>query len=570
MKNWNIPIVWFVVLASSALTGCRQQSIVQQEGEMTLMDSMVVSNDMAVDNYLSRQQTSPDSKWLGGISDQYGIYNPGSVASIMQRLAVAYMHETSQYFQADSLLERMILAMDYLLSVQHDDGTIDLLSTNFHSTPDLAFAVERIALCYRLFSMDDQEATTDLMGKYRSFLLKGGEALKVGGIHTPNHRWVVSMALAWLYELFGDEEYRQRANEWLNENIDIDQDGQYTERSTSVYSPLTNRCLLTIARILNKPELYQHVRKNLRMTIYYMHPNGEVVTEASRRQDQYRAKYPSTYYYPYRYLAQLDQDSTFGAMTQLLEHQLSKSQLSASLIYLLTDENVGDRYPVGVLPEQYARNFPGSSLARIRDGNVDATILAHNPAFFTLHNGPAVLQAVRLASAFFGKGQFQADTIIVEEDKYILKQYLEGPYYQPYPVERLPTDGDWEKMPKSNRPQSEVQKLNATIEIAKRNGVFDLDFSLEGTDHVPVALELAFRKGGVIEGITSAPIGGDSYLMEAESGLYKMEGSSIRFGPRRQEHGWTQLRGADPKIDATSVYITGFTPFSYRLSLVSE
>ena len=81
---------------------------------------------------------------------------------------------------------------------------------------------------------------------------------------------------------------------------------------------------------------------------------------------------------------------------------------------------------------------------------------------------------------------------------------------------------------------------------------------------------MAFRKGGVIEGITEAPIGGDSYLMEAETAEYKMGGSSIQFGPRRQEHKWTQLRGADPKIDAMSVYITGFTPFSYQLSLVSE
>src|SRR5690606_20506159 len=116
-------------------------------------------------------------------------------------------------------------------------------------------------------------------------LVRAGEALSTRGIHTPNHRWVVCAALAQLYTLWQHPSYLKRIDEWLFEKIDMDPDGQYNEKSTFIYSSLSNRVLILIAKGANKPELLDYVRRNLDMTQYYVHPNGEVVTDASGRQD---------------------------------------------------------------------------------------------------------------------------------------------------------------------------------------------------------------------------------------------------------------------------------------------
>jgi len=112
-----------------------------------------------------------------------------------------------------------------------------------------------------------------------------------------------------------------------------------------------------------------------------------------------------------------------------------------------------------------------------------------------------------------------------------------------------------------------VQTLDTVAIVEEAGAGFTLSLSVDGTAEVPVALELAFRRGGRLEGVE--PVSGipDAFLLRADAGRYTFDGQTITFGPGRVEHTWTQLRGALPKWDGLSVYLTGFTPFRTQLRI---
>ena len=64
----------------------------------------------------------------------------------------------------------MNLAMACLMRVQHEDGTIDLHSTNFHSTPDTAFLVNYLSPVYVVLKRMDQKGLSDLIKGLEQFL----------------------------------------------------------------------------------------------------------------------------------------------------------------------------------------------------------------------------------------------------------------------------------------------------------------------------------------------------------------------------------------------------------------
>jgi hypothetical protein len=399
------------------------------------------------------------------------------------------------------------------------------------------------------------------------FLKNAGEAFVFGGVHTPNHRWVVSMALSRLNELFPDNRFVKRIDEWLREGIDIDADGQYEEKSTYIYTPLTNRCLVTMAKLLDRPELLEPVRKNLEMTLYYIHPNGEIATEASGRQDQFQVGFMEHYYVPLRYMALKDGNGKYAKLVGQIEKTVPE-KLAGYLVYLLEDNYYATPLPSPQpLPENYTKEFPGSKLARIRRGNIDATILADNPTFFTLSKGKAVLASVRLASAFFGRGQFKANEVERAGDSFILKWDFTWGYFQPLPEGEkanyeLPFDVD-----RRRREKSEVQNMKAQVTISEKDGIFELDVEAEGTDHVPLAIEFGFRNGGVLSGVEKSTHFEKAYLFSGEKALYTFKNHQIEFGPGQADHEWTSIRGGLPKPDADCVYITGFSPFKRKIQI---
>jgi hypothetical protein len=404
----------------------------------------------------------------------------------------------------------------------------------------------------------------------KQYLLKAGEALSSGGIHTPNHRWVVCAALAWVNSFFPDDKYKRRAEQWLAEKIDIDPDGQYNERSTAVYTPVTNRSLIDVARKMKIDYLYDVVRRNLDLTFYLVHSNGEIVTETSNRQDKYLQRNMSGYYLAYNHMALLDNDGRYSGMVRYIEETVPPSHLVYMLPLFLEDRSLLNPLPQPQpIPTNYHRHFSYSDMVRIRDGIVDMTVITGNPAFFTFFKGDAALEAVRLSSAFFGKGQFQSQKMVKEGNTYILSSVLEGPYYQPLPREKIPADGDaWTKVPRTERTQSEVQKLHTKVEITPENGKATVRISVEGPENLPVTLELGFRTAGEFDNaVPKQGVSGAWIAKDGEYTVYRAGRDSIRVGPGVRTHRWTQLRGALPKLEADCLYFTLYAPGEFEFTI---
>ena len=561
--------------AATALLALGARAAATPDSADDLLRELIRGNDAHIPDLLAKQERRPGHRWLGGQVNEYGLHTPQNTAGLISALACAACAPTSKYFNSTELVEPLQLAITYLLKAQHPDGSVDFYATNFHSHPDTAFILEVVSPACQLLRANPTPAFKPVANELGNFIRIGGDGLVTGGVHTPNHRWVESSALAWANSLFPNPLYVARIDQWLAENIDLDPDGQYTEKSTTVYSPIVDRALTTVARLLDRPALLEPVRRNLEMTLFYIHPDGEVVTEASRRQDRYTRGSMARYYFSYRSLALHDNNGRFAAICRQIE-RTARNQLGGELSSFLTEPELLRALPADApLPTDYAKHFSYSNLVRIRRGSASGTILATNTTLFSFRKNTAALEAVRFASAFFGKGQFNADTLEVRDGRYILRQKLDAPYYQPLSKEQI-AHGEHTKMApngtltdgsRAARARSNIQNLESVVEITETAGRFTLTFSIEGTADVPVAIELAFRTGGKLTGVEPVPHIENAFLLREGTGRYTMGGDTIEFGPGHSEHTYTQVRGALPKWDGLSVYLTGITPFKASLTI---
>ncbi|HZT30831.1 MAG TPA: hypothetical protein VFA33_13155 [Bryobacteraceae bacterium] len=521
--------------------------------------AIVQRHDAALERLLRLQVTDTASPWRGAYSDDYGLYMPGSASAILETGISAFLYPRSKHHRAGTLVGRLRLAAEYLERAQSPEGDISLPITNFNSPPDTAFVTHGVATAACLARRGGER---ELFGMLEPLLRRFGGALACGGVHTPNHRWVVSAALAQIHELLPDPAYSRRIDQWLAEGIDIDSDGQYTERSTGVYNPIVDRCLTVIAVKHKRPGLLDPVRRNLDSMLYLVHPSGEVVTEISHRQDQYGRATMGNYWFALRYLAQHDGDGRYAALARRLEPQ------SASLAALMEYPELAQPGAApAALPENYEKLFPELGVARIRRGERSITlILGGNSRFVTYRRGEAVVNAVRFASAFFGQGQFVPARGEKRGGEYHFRQSLEAGYYQPLDPPRVVRAGEWAST-RTNRRRTEVCRLEQSAIVTELPSGLRIRLRAQGTDQVPVAVEIGLREGGELHGASPAPHAENAWILERGHATYRLGSDALRIGPGLAQHRYTQVRGAAPKLPGCSLYLCGYTPFDHTLEI---
>jgi hypothetical protein len=517
--------------------------------------SVVARNDASVESLLKNQETDPKSYWRGSNPDYAGLHTAGSAAQILETFSASLVYPKSRFFQNAELMQRMRLAAGFLERTQSPEGFISLLSTNFNSPPDTGFIVHGVASGAIVARMYGNEEAARIP---QAFLQKAGAGLAVGGIHTPNHRWVVSSALAQIDELFPDPRYLKRIDQWLAEGIDIDADGEFTERSMLTYNVICDRAFIVLAAKLKRPELLSPVRKNLHSLLYLLHGDGEVVTEISRRQDVNTRGDAGRYWFASRYLALTDRNPQLATLAKLLTSD--NATLPAMLEYPMLTASL----PLGApLPDNYEKPFPELGIERIRRGQTSATVmLSGNSRFFSLRHGDVVIGAVRFATAFFGKGQFIPDQGHKKGNSFVLTQSLQAPYYQP--LDHEVKSANWAAA-RAERQQTQICRLQQTATITEIPKGFRLRIQSEGTPSIPIAIEIAFREGGTIQNCAKSKIAPDTWVLQSGEAVYRAGKNTIGFGPGKADQMYTQIRGAEPKLPGPGIYLTGFTPFDHTI-----
>ncbi|MEU6227701.1 hypothetical protein [Streptomyces sp. NPDC047042] len=474
---------------------------------------------------------------------------------------------------------------------------------NVQSPPDSAFTVNDVCDAYVLAAgggpqlQDITAALAEIAGAATAGLL-------TGGVHTPNHRWELSAALARLHRSFPDDRLLARAEEWLAEGVDIDTEGLYSERSAVYAALVTNPSLLLLAEVLGRTDLLDAVERNLATTLDLIRPDGTVETLHSRRQDQ-KLSFPLWPYLPhYRLLAIRTGRGDFARAARLaaadgiddadlLAQTLLTPELCRALPAPDTEKLPRHRYlttarlATRVSTTAHTVVYGGSDVPehrRIRSG------LACNPTFLRVFAGAAVLDAVRLSRAFFDLGPFRAaDMEQLADNRYRLTQTLTTAYYQPLPKDRRHDDGAYRlvdegrfsaSMAFPDRPQDEVSHTTR-VEVDLREDGADLRIDISGPS-VPWALELTFRPGGEVRG--AVPLGDGSWCLTTEPLTYRVGDDEIRVeatvetgeplaGPDRSDvlrydpgQDYTVVGGTDATT-GNRVYLGGHGPQTLTLTL---
>lgn len=572
-----------VVFANDVLSN---NSTAKEDTE--LMKKLILNNDAKVKSILNRVPLDSAIK----LSSFRG------VASSITIMTASMSNSGSEYYKSKVLAEKLNEAIDVLLKEQYSDGTLDA-GGNRQSPPDTAFILEYICPAAAILKNNKQSDLVLLKDKLKKFILNAGEAMVTGGVHTPNHRWVICAALANINSLYPDVRYVRRIDEWLAEGIYMNQDGHYSERS-GIYSVVIDKALITMARLLNRSQLLDIVQKNLTTYFYYTEPNGDLVTVDSKRQDQFMNLKVTNFYLQYRYMAIRTRNPMFAYMADTIENlpDFTNDILSNSLAFFMENEELRKQIPVeGKVANDFEKFFAISNLARIRRGKTSTTLFggndkpimivsgrSSNPNFLMYRKGDAILKYMRLSTSFFRMGYFSSDGIVKEGNKYILKETKEADYYQPLAEEFRKADGDyklsespdgrfWNKMDFDSRTKSNVKKQVTIIEITEDNGTLNLDFRVDGPPNVEVTIEMCFKEGSNITGATLDEK--KNYFLKSGLGVLSVGTDTIQFGPGKCEHfnienldseEYTYHQGS-LRTNGEHVYITGFTPFYHKMTI---
>lgn len=479
---------------------------------------------------------------------------------------------------------------------------------NVLSPPDSAFTVNDC--CDALELLGPVRAESDVAGALAEDLdrivLRAAPALRTGGVHTPNHRWEISAALARVHRLHPDPALVDRIDEWLAEGADIDADGLWSERSPNYAVAVSCPSFLVLAEVLDRPELLEPVRRSIDAVLALLLPDDTVETVQSRRQDQSRL-FGIGPFAPLLWHVAVRDDRADVAAAARRAVTLEMWQPGAVAARAMTDPLLGRPLPdrdapaAPGAPAREVHHFADARLVHVREPRRSVVVfagsdvpaqghvrsgLANSPTFLRVLAGDVVLSDVRLSREFFGLGPFRPTTLTTLDGDGVLRfrltESVGAGYHQPLPTPRRRPDGAYDLRDEGRFSAAmdfgdrmvDTVTLTTTVDVTVLPDAVVLDLDVDGAD-VPWALQLTFRAGGTVTGMDQDTEG--NTVLASGTGTYRVGDDVVTVGPGNGSgpgqpafyapgQDYAFLGGTD-RPDGEHVFVTGRAPGRARITI---
>jgi len=491
----------------------------------------------------------------------------------------AFLADGSLLRGDEELFERVRRAIAYLRRSQRPTGLIDLPSTNFESPPDTAFAIQLLAPAVELArrqSEEGDERAGAVAGELGEFIRTGAEGVIGRGFHTANHRWVICGALARAMALYPKIEAKPYIARIMAEGIDLNDDGEFTERSAVIYNAVCDRSLRFMADHLARPDLLDPVRKNLDLMLHLFHEDGTVVTSTSVREDRGRRIRPYSIADSFFDMAQRDGDGVWArAADTLLDGDIPEHckawPFDPFLAWLFEPfvshpEYRKESLARKPLPDNFRTFFPVARLWRVRRGPLSATAAAGHTTAFAVRYGEANLKAVKLFGSYVVTALFAADEFEQIGDAAGVRMVHRGQLRQlpgyDLPLGR-PVHWSTFNKAKSERTRWTQPPMDIALEVREAKNGFDLAVRTEGgLDRIMFQIECCFEGPGEWEtdGMVMQVENGQTVILKQGYGTFHRGQSGIRVGPGACAHRVWHMRNTEPEAASFRVLVTLETP----------
>lgn len=539
---------------------------------------VLTSADSLVADLLKMQVLDKGKRGFGGlqalesrlVAPKFSIYG-------LKAMLSAYYNQDSVYYQDKGLFKSIEMLLDYIENVQREDGTFDLLTVNFYSSPDTAFMVQRLCISHKLITNFGEDSAKKIKNQLENIINKAAYGMAAGGFHTPNHRWVIASALMMAYNILDIKEFKLNAEKYLGEGIDCNQDGEFTERSTGIYNVVNDNALIILAEETGSWELLDHVERNLRMMLKFIEPDGTIYTGNSTRQDKGEKYYPDNYYHLYLYMAARLNDEEFSYMAETIIERHNRNtdvQSFAQSLYLFMFNPELKKFsvPTHEIEKDYEKFYQQSGVLRVRRDDMSFT-LTENSTQFLEFKAYSLPLALKLSTSFFEIGQFnlnkvdrqwqrECKTSKIEKnnDSYQMKFHAHGTYYLPFEEE---LEIEWGEMNYDQRKIGREVDLYVNLSFKEIEAGIEITMDTEGCDQVPLKVEFIVPADSIIEGKSFLMKGKAGSSLAAKEGEIKIsQGTdSILIDSAFADHLYTEdMRGTEALSEHHfTIFYTAFT-----------